>query len=51
MVYGNLNSQSGHGTAYSRNVGTGENLIQGEFYHLSAGDDSGAGGPHVCIRT
>lgn len=39
MVYGNRNSRSGVGIAYSRNPETGENHLYGEYVRKGEGDD------------
>jgi pyruvate,orthophosphate dikinase len=39
MVYGNVSIRSGTGVAFSRNPGTGENEMFGEFLCRGEGDD------------
>ncbi len=39
MVYGNMNDRSGTGVVFSRNPGTGENELTGEFLLNAQGED------------
>ena len=39
MVYGNMDSNSGTGVAFTRNPGTGQNLIFGEYLSNAEGED------------
>ena len=43
MVFGNLNNQSGTGVAFTRDPGTGENKLMGEFLINAQGEDVVAG--------
>jgi pyruvate, orthophosphate dikinase len=43
MVFGNLGSTSGTGVAFSRDPGTGENAIRGEYLINAQGEDVVAG--------
>lgn len=43
MVYGNYNTKSGSGVAFTRNPGTGENLFYGEYLANAEGEDVVAG--------
>lgn len=43
MVFGNLGPTSGTGVAFSRNPGTGRNVLQGEFLVNAQGEDVVAG--------
>lgn len=43
MVFGNLGTDSGTGVAFSRDPGTGENAIQGEYLINAQGEDVVAG--------
>ena len=43
MVFGNLNNESGTGVAFTRDPGTGENKLMGEFLINAQGEDVVAG--------
>ncbi|MCF8184400.1 MAG: pyruvate, phosphate dikinase, partial [Polynucleobacter sp.] len=43
MVFGNMGSDSGTGVGFTRNPGTGENLIYGEYLTNAQGEDVVAG--------
>jgi pyruvate,orthophosphate dikinase len=43
MVFGNMGNDSGTGVGFTRNPGTGENLIYGEYLVNAQGEDVVAG--------
>ena len=49
MVHGNLDAVSGTGVAYSRNPGTGEGVICGEYLANREGEGTGLRSPPTLL--